>query len=468
MTFLMGYYLMPHPPIIIPDVGKGEEKKIKKTIVACEKIAADIKEKAPETIVIITPHGLMFRDAISVSYDLNIAGSLYRFGAPNVAIKKEIDLEVVDKIAGLAKAEGIPLVKLDPKTIQAYNRVLELDHGAMIPLYFIEKAYQTYKIVHLTYGLLPDIDLFRFGKLIKDALKSLNRKAVIIASGDLSHRLTKDGPYPFSPRGKEFDETLTSYLKKGDLLGIMKLDESFSEEAGECGLRSVRMLLGAINADFKGELLAYEGPFGVGYGVMKIIPHNTGKDYLKILENEERNKNKVKLDNEDVYVKLARESIAEFLKTGKIMEVPNDLPEEIFSRKGGVFVSLKKHGYLRGCIGTYLPTKDSVAEEIIHNAVSAAFQDPRFNPLHPHEFNDLDISVDILSTPVKATKEELNPKIYGVIVSSGFRRGLLLPDLEGINSASEQLRIACEKAGIPPQSNYEIYKFTVERHGDKS
>ena len=88
--------------------------------------------------------------------------------------------------------------------------------------------------------------------------------------------------------------------------------------------------------------------------------------------------------------------------------------------------------------------------------------------MHPHEFNDLDISVDILSTPVKATKEELNPKIYGVIVSSGFRRGLLLPDLEGINSASEQLRIACEKAGIPPQSNYEIYKFTVERHGDKS
>ena len=148
------------------------------------------------------------------------------------------------------------------------------------------------------------------------------------------------------------------------------------------------------------------------------------------------------------------------------MPVPDDLPK-ILSRKGGVFVTLKKHGYLRGCIGTYLPTRDSLVEEIIHNAVSAAFQDPRFNPLHKSEFAELDISVDILSTPVKAKKEELNPKIYGVIVSSGYKRGLLLPDLEGVNTASEQLRIACEKAGIPPNSNYEIYKFTVERHGDK-
>ncbi|MGI6768694.1 MAG: AmmeMemoRadiSam system protein A [Bacilli bacterium] len=468
MSCLMGYYLMPHPPIIIPEVGRGEEKKIKNSTQAAEKVALDIKRIAPETIVVITPHGLMFRDAISVSYDLNIAGSLYRFGAPSVTIKKEIDLEVVDKLAEFSKAEGIPLIKFDQKTTQGYNRAFELDHGTLIPLYFIEKEYTNYKIVHITYSLLSDFDLFRFGNLIKESLKSLNRKAVIIASGDLSHRLTKDGPYPYSPRGKEFDKTLIDSLKKGDLTGIMKLDEEFAEEAGECGLRSVRILLGALNTDFKGELLSYEGPFGVGYGVMKLIPHPTGKDYLKIFETERAKKNKKKREGEDMYVKLARKSIGEFLKTGKIMPVPDDLPKEILSRKGGVFVTLKKHGYLRGCIGTYLPTRDSLVEEIIHNAVSAAFQDPRFNPLHKSEFAELDISVDILSTPVKAKKEELNPKIYGVIVSSGYKRGLLLPDLEGVNTASEQLRIACEKAGIPPNSNYEIYKFTVERHGDKS
>lgn len=462
MNYLAGYYLMPHPPIIIPEVGKGEEKKIASTAHALSQIAKEIKMLAPETIVVITPHGLMFSDAISVTYDLSVEGSLYRFGAPSVAIKKEIDLDAVEKIAEEAQNEGIPLIKLDDKTVRRYHRINEIDHGSLIPLYFVEKEYSAYKLVHITYSLLSDIDLFRFGNLIKNALHSLNRKAVIIASGDLSHRLTKDGPYPYSPRGKEFDTILINCLKKGDLTGVFNIDASFSEEAGECGLRSLKILLGALNTDFRGELLSYEGPFGVGYGVMKMIPVAGGKDYLSKLLDKYRSKK-----SEDEYVKLARESINYFLNTGQILPVSDGIPEELLTRKGGVFVSLKKYGHLRGCIGTYLPTKGSVAEEIIYNAVAAAVEDPRFHPLQRSELPFLDISVDILSTPVKAKKEELDPKKYGVIVSSGYQRGLLLPDLEGVDTVEKQLQIACEKAGIFPKSAYEIYKFTVERHGGK-
>ncbi len=459
---LAGYYLMPHPPIIIPDVGKGEEKKISKTTRACAEVAKEIKRIAPDVIVVITPHGLMFRDAISGTYDLTLAGSLFRFGTGKVALKKEIDLEAVEKIAELSDAEGIPFVKLDEKTARRYQRINELDHGSLIPLYFLEKEYSQYKLVHITYGLLSDLELFKFGMLVKDALNSLKRKAVVIASGDLSHRLTKDSPYPYSPRGKEFDETLTNLLKKGDLLGVFRIDSAFSEEAGECGLRSVKIMLGALNTDFKGELLSYEGPFGVGYGVMKLIPLAGGRDYLPLLLEEKRKR----LSNADEYVGLAREAIEHYLRTGKVMKVPGELSEALLSRKGGVFVSLKKGGHLRGCIGTYLPTKGAVAEEIIHNAVAAAVEDPRFPPLQPSELDELSISVDILSKPVKTRKEELDPKKYGVIVSSGFRRGLLLPDLEGVDTVEKQLRIACEKAGIYGE-DYEIHKFTVERHGEE-
>ena len=146
------------------------------------------------------------------------------------------------------------------------------------------------------------------------------------------------------------------------------------------------------------------------------------------------------------------------------MTPPLDLPEEMLVNRNGVFVSLKKFGSLRGCIGTFLPVSSCVAEEIIRNAVHAATEDPRFNRVSEDELEDIDISVDILSEPVKATKEELNPKVYGVIVSKGNRRGLLLPDLEGVDTIDYQLQIACQKAGIDSNEDFEIEKFKVIRY----
>ena len=146
------------------------------------------------------------------------------------------------------------------------------------------------------------------------------------------------------------------------------------------------------------------------------------------------------------------------------MPVPADIGPELKNRQAGVFVSLKKHGNLRGCIGTFLPTQASVAKEIIENAIAAATRDPRFHPVRPEELDIIDISVDVLSLPEDATKEELDPKVYGVIVSKGYKRGLLLPDLAGIDTVTEQLRIACRKAGIPVDADYGIERFKVTRY----
>ena len=173
----------------------------------------------------------------------------------------------------------------------------------------------------------------------------------------------------------------------------------------------------------------------------------------------------MKAKKESAYVRLARETIENYIKNGKMISPPNDLPDEMIKQKAGVFVSIKKIGNLRGCIGTFMPTQQNIAYEIIKNAISAAVDDPRFPPVTVSEFNDLTISVDVLSSPEEISNiSELDPKKYGVIVSSGYKKGLLLPDLEGVDTAEEQVDIAKRKAGIYPGEKIKLYRFEVKRY----
>jgi len=163
-------------------------------------------------------------------------------------------------------------------------------------------------------------------------------------------------------------------------------------------------------------------------------------------------------------VEFAKKSVEAYIKKGKTIKPEEPLPADL-SEKAGVFVCLKKDGELRGCIGTYLPSCDSVANETITNAISAATKDPRFQPVSEDELDKLSYSVDVLSCPEKVSSlEELNPRKYGIIVASGFRRGLLLPDLEGVDTVEDQLRITKMKAGILPHEDVEIYRFEVKRY----
>jgi len=163
------------------------------------------------------------------------------------------------------------------------------------------------------------------------------------------------------------------------------------------------------------------------------------------------------------FVALALKAIETFVREGTIMKSPDPLPPEMAER-AGVFVSLKKYGELRGCIGTYQPVLESLGAEIIANAISAATKDPRFQPVVESELKDLTYSVDVLSPPEKVSSlNDLDPKKYGIIVVSGYRRGLLLPDLEGVDTVEEQFRITKMKAGISPHEDTEIYRFEVIR-----
>lgn len=164
------------------------------------------------------------------------------------------------------------------------------------------------------------------------------------------------------------------------------------------------------------------------------------------------------------FVELAKQSVEGFVRTGRTISSPGPLSPEM-KDKAGVFVSIKKQGHLRGCIGTFMPCQENIAAEIIKNAVCAATQDPRFDAVRENELDELTYSVDVLSPPEKIKDlSELDPKIYGVIITGGHRKGLLLPDLEGVDTVEEQLRITRMKAGIMPDEKIEIFRFRVQRY----
>jgi AmmeMemoRadiSam system protein A len=335
----------------------------------------------------------------------------------------------------------------------------------MVPLYFINKHYSNYKFVHITYAALSDIDLYKFGISIRKAVEELNENAVLIASGDLSHRLKEEGPYGYNPYGEKFDREFIDNLAKGDVKTVLSIDKETVCEAGECGRRSTVTLLGALEGKkFNGDLLSYEETFGVGYGIMKFNILSEDEPKIGELEKLRKSQYENKNNQSDPYVRLARESLTTYLTTGrKLREIPEYVPKEMKNMQRGVFVSLKKHGDLRGCIGTIFPATANVAKEIIRNAIEAGINDPRFYEVDEKELLEIDFSVDVLTEPEAATREELNPKEYGVIVRSMGKTGLLLPDLEGVNTVNEQLFIALEKGNIDQEEEYTLQRFQVIR-----
>jgi AmmeMemoRadiSam system protein A len=232
------------------------------------------------------------------------------------------------------------------------------------------------------------------------------------------------------------------------------------EKAGECGHRSINIMMGVFEGrKCETEVFSYEGPFGVGYMTAMVTDIGEGPSVLGKLKKIKGKSRDKKRKTESEYVKLARKAIEHYVKYGEKLKAENKSD----TRKG-VFVSIKKHGALRGCIGTIGPTTDCVESEIIENAVNAAVEDPRFPPVTEDELEDLTISVDLLSEPEKiGNTRQLDPTEYGVIVSKGIRRGLLLPNLEGVDSVEKQLEIACQKAGIDSGEEFEIERFRVER-----
>ncbi|MBR6295201.1 MAG: AmmeMemoRadiSam system protein A [Treponema sp.] len=458
---IIAAFMVPHPPMIVPAVGKGSERQIEKTIRAYEKVADEIASLKPDTIIISSPHSIMYSDYFHISPGTGAEGSFADFGAGEIKFNVQYDTELVSMISDRAKCTGFPAGIMG-------ERKKELDHGTMVPLWFIQKKYRDFKLLRTGLSGFDLLKHYEYGIMIKDAVEDLDRKAVFVASGDLSHKLQTYGPYGFADEGPEYDERIMDVCSAARFGELFDFDESFCEKAAECGHKSFVIMAGALDGKFvEAKQYSHEDVTGVGYGICSFIPTGDDesrhflKNRLQIVEDElEKKKQK-----SDAYVKLARASAESYVRNGEIIEVPDWVPGEMLKAKAGAFVSIHKFGALRGCIGTILPTKENLAEEIIRNAVSAVSEDPRFDSVEAEELKWLDINVDVLGEPEKIkSKDELDVKKYGVIVQSGYKRGLLLPDLDGVDTVEQQIEIARRKGGISPSEKIELSRFEVVRH----
>ncbi|MCL1843462.1 MAG: AmmeMemoRadiSam system protein A [Defluviitaleaceae bacterium] len=448
---ILSAYVMPHPPLAVPEVGRGKEGIIAETVQAMDETAIEISRLKPETIIYITPHGAMYSDYFHISPGESASGDFSRFGVAGAKFFVEYDAELTGEISRL-------ICGTDGETDAA------LDHGVMVPMYYINRRYANYKAVRVSISGHDAATHFEMGKILAAACQKLGRQVVVVASGDLSHKLSEDGPYGFAPEAAVFDREIMKHLGDGNFNAILSMDEKLRRNAAECGFGSVAILAGVLAGEendgnktggFRPKALSYECPFGVGYGVVAFTP-------------------------EDPYCALARRALEFRVKTGNdmllsdndllnnqtvVQDNPIRIPPEMLNRRAGAFVSLHKNGQLRGCIGTISPTTDCVAREILQNAVSAGLYDSRFPPMHESELPHITYKVDILDSPEDiAGPEALDVKEYGVIVEAGHKRGLLLPNLDGINTVQQQIDIARQKAGIHPHEGFTLKRFKVTRH----
>ncbi|MCL5056778.1 MAG: AmmeMemoRadiSam system protein A [Actinobacteria bacterium] len=457
----------PHPPIMVPEVGKEQSDIVIKSRKAMLELGRRLKESGARSLVIISPHGPVFRDGIALNTGKALKGSLKGFGAPRVSFDLENDLQLASAIDRRARDAGIITLMMDESAAGQYQVSLDLDHGLIVPLYFIREAGVDLPVAVVYMGLLPPDQLYRFGMAIGEAVEESGKKVAVIASGDLSHCLTADAPAGYNPRGREFDREMVRLLGGADVMGIINMESDLVEKAGECGLRPITMMLGALDGrKVNAEVLSYEGPFGVGYLVAALTPGDgeAGREFGRTIGESRRSMDESRKKREGFLPRVAREALENYARGKKYNVSPADVPGE-FSKPAGVFVSLKKDGQLRGCIGTILPRYGSIVEETVNNAISAGHRDPRFYPLDPGEIDGLDISVDVLYPPEPVQGlAELDPLRYGVIVKSGRKQGLLLPNLEGIDTVEEQVEIARQKAGIAAGDPVELERFEVIRH----
>ena len=459
---MLGAIITPHPPVLLPEVGGGREREIAATDRAMRTAAETVAAWQPDVIIVSSPHTILYRDYFHIAPGDGAVGDMSRFGAPEVRIQASYDTLLREEIIRRAEAEGLHAGTLG-------QRDSELDHGVLIPLYYLRKAGVRCPIVRMGLSGFSPLDHYRLGKCVQDAVNALGRRAVFLASGDHSHKLKADGPYGYAPEGPQFDDAVTRTMASGDFLEFLTIDPALCERAAECGLRSFQMMAGALDGlAVEPQLLSHEGTFGVGYAIA-LFPV-TGRDDSRCYEKDyllaKNDRLATRKASEDPWVKLARRSLETYVKTAqRLTSLPEDLPAEMTTQQAGAFVSLHKNGQLRGCIGTIAPTCDNLAWEIVQNAVSACSRDPRFSPVRPDELDELEYSVDVLGAPEPVdSPAALDPKTYGVIVSCGGRRGLLLPDLDGVDSVEAQLSIALQKGGIRENEPYKIERFKVVRH----
>ena len=441
---------------MVPEVGREAIADVRSSIDAMAALTERVIRSGAETVILISPHAPLEPNAF-VAYDgPQLFADFSNFRAPTATVHAELDEELLKEITRAAAETAFEVARIRG----------DLDHGTAVPLYFLQRHGWNGRVIALGYSFLSNEDHLRFGNCIRAAIDKVGRRVAFIASGDLSHRLKPDAPAGYNPQAHLFDEEVVDAIRSNSTSRIVTIDQDLRRTAGECGYRSMLVAIGvAQGLEPHCEVISYEAPFGVGYMVAQLLSESRPVGIA--------GGSKIQADTRETVgaelPALARQTIEAFVKEGKPIPAPESLSERL-NQRAACFVSIKTlEGDLRGCIGTIEPEKKTLAEELIANAISAASRDPRFPPVRADELPNLKYSVDVLSQPELVRIEELDPLVYGVIVEDqdGGRRGLLLPNLKGIDTAAEQVEIASRKAGIGLGVEVKLWRFRAERYREK-
>jgi AmmeMemoRadiSam system protein B len=254
--------IAPHPPIMVPEVGREAAAEVRGSIDAMRELTARIIACGAETIIIISPHAPLEARAFVAYYETELRGDFANFRAPQATVSAPLDTELLEAITSSAASHGYQLVPL---------KGYELDHGTAVPLYFLLRNGWRGRVVALGYSFLSNEDHLRFGECIRRAVESSERAVAFVASGDLSHRLTPDAPAGHNPQAHLFDEQVVASISANTPDSIVAIDPNLRRLAGECGYRSMLVAIGAEDTSNRDcEVLHYEAPFGVGYLVAQL------------------------------------------------------------------------------------------------------------------------------------------------------------------------------------------------------
>ena len=451
--------IAPHPPIMVPEVGRESIAQVRGSIEAMAELTRRIINSGAQTVILVSPHAPLDPSAFVAYCGPSLEGDFSDFRAPAAHVQAPLDEELLSAIKTSSAADDYEIIDLQTRN---------LDHGTSVPLYFLQRNGWDGAVVALGYSFLANEDHLRFGACIRKAVDVVGRPVAFVASGDLSHRLRPEAPAGYNAIAHLFDEEVVDALRANSFDRIIEIDPGLRRMAGECGYRSMLVLLGsARELPSACEVLNYEAPFGVGYLVAQITNNRATAGAVECIDQAQIEK-AAGPGVEDL-PGLARQAVETFVRTGKRIDAPPNI-SGLLAARAACFVSLKtQEGELRGCIGTIEPVEDLLAEELIANAINACMRDPRFPPVETHELPVLTYSVDVLTAPEATTFAELDPAIYGVIVEDeqGLRRGLLLPDIDGVETARRQVEIATRKAGIPTGTPVTLFRFSVQRFCEK-
>lgn len=440
--------LMCHAPIVIPAIAGARAADCRATTQAMRETARALVAHEPALIVLISPHAPRRARSIGITFDQTLSGDFARFGHAQVALELPGAPGAAELIAHKARSEGIDTHALAGRA---------LDHGSMVPLFFVHEAGYRGAVV-VTSLPYPGTEIeAALGNALHEAAREGVRHWAILASGDMSHRLTRDAPAGFAPRAREFDRRFAHALRQGDLRSAIDADPELIELAAEDVVQSTAVAAAAVQYRAEGtRVFAYEAPFGVGYLEALLFSQNLEHATLDHGAGST-------LDTPpDALVEIALTAIGCALRAEPYTP-PAQAPPWHDAR--AVFVTLRSpSGELRGCIGRTEPRFATLSEEVADCAVSAATRDTRMPSVCSEELAALSVEVSLLSEPERiADLSQLDPRRYGVVVEQGTLRGVLLPDVEGVESVEQQLRIALRKAGIAVNSCYQLSRFVTQK-----